>query len=230
MLTRQAAGSPDPADVPAGIRIKGHPDQIKPIIEKLKAAVGDKGGIVKVDSSGDLVAVGTDPDYVAKLLEKGDLGAQASFAKVVPAAGQASSVLFVDFDAGGGWATKLADQLSGGNPDVKANLEPLDAFGISGWVDDDQVRARPGAAQHQLTPVDPGVVVGPPGGCGGAPTTRPGPTNHEARVDTPGWSACGGRARRYPEPGIAYREMSCSMRNKRHGSFLADMLRRSVTR
>ena len=143
--------SPDPADVPAGIRIKGHPDQIEPIIEKLKAAAGDQGGIVKVDSSGDFVAVGTDPDYVAKLLKKGDLGAQSSFEKVVPAAGRASSVLFVDFDAGGGWATRLADQLSGGNPDVKANVEPLDAFGHQRLGRRRQGPARAAAAPHRLT-------------------------------------------------------------------------------
>jgi hypothetical protein len=132
--------SPDPVDVPAGVRIKGDADQITPIIDKIKTAVGEKADDVVVDSNGDLVAVGTDPDYVSKLLEKGDLGSQESFDSAVPEADQASSILFVNFDAGDGWAGQLADLLSDGDPEAKANIEPLDALGISGWVDDDEVQ------------------------------------------------------------------------------------------
>ena len=93
-----------------------------------------------VDSSGDLVAVGTNPDYVSKLLEKGDLGSQESFDSAVPKADQASSILYVNFDAGDGWASQVADLLSDGDPSAKANIEPLDALGVSGWVDDDKVQ------------------------------------------------------------------------------------------
>jgi hypothetical protein len=132
--------SPDPVDVPAGVRIKGDADQITPIIDKIKAAVGTKADDVVVDSSGDLVAVGADPDYVSKLLEKGDLGSQEAFDSAVPEADEASSLLYVNFDAGDGWASQLADLLSGGDAEVKANIEPLDALGISGWVDDDSVQ------------------------------------------------------------------------------------------
>jgi hypothetical protein len=132
--------SPDPADVPAGLRIKGDADKIKPIVDKLKGAAGPEGDKIVVDSLGDLVALGTDPDYVSKLLEKGDLGSQESFDDAVPEAKQASSILYVNFDAGNGWAGQLADLLSGGDSDVKANIEPLDALGISAWVDEDKVQ------------------------------------------------------------------------------------------
>lgn len=132
--------SPDPADVPAGVRIKGDADKVTPIIDKLKAAAGPQGDKIVVDSKGDLVALGTDPDYVSKLLAKGDLGSQKSFGDAVPEAKQASSVLYVNFDAGNGWADQLADLLTDGDSEVKANVEPLDALGISAWVDEDKVQ------------------------------------------------------------------------------------------
>jgi hypothetical protein len=132
-------GSPDPAHIPAGVRIKGDPARIRPIVEKLKTAAGAKASDVVVDSAGDFVAVGTDREYVSRLLEKGNLGSQDSFNDAVPSAGTASAILYVNFDAGNGWASRLADLLSDGNPSAKANIEPLGALGISGWVDDDKV-------------------------------------------------------------------------------------------
>lgn len=132
--------SPDPADIPAGVRIKGDADKITPIIDKLKTAAGPGADKVVVDSKGEVVAVGTDPDYVSKLLEKGDLGSQESFENAVPEADQASTILFVNFDAGDDWASELADLLSDGDPKAKANIEPLDALGISGWIDEDHVQ------------------------------------------------------------------------------------------
>ena len=131
--------SPDPSTVPAGIRIKGEADQITRIVDRLKKVAGPQGQLVKVSSSGDTVAIGTDPDYVDRLVEDGNLGSQVAFQDVVPEADRSSAVLFVNFDAGDGWATQLADLLSGGDPAVKADIEPLDALGVSGWVDDSGV-------------------------------------------------------------------------------------------
>jgi hypothetical protein len=125
----------DPQKLPVGVRLQGDPDKITAIVTKLKKLAGPEGDLVKTDSSGDLVAVGTDPSYLSTLVKKGTLGSQQSFEKVVPQADKASAVLFVDFDGGDGWADKLADLLSDGDPAVKANVAPLDAFGASGWVD-----------------------------------------------------------------------------------------------
>ena len=127
--------SPDPASVPAGVRIKGDAAEITRILDQLKKVAGPQGDVVKVSSSGDTVSVGTDPAYVEKLLEKGDLGSEASFRDVVPEADRASGVVYLNFDAGEGMATELGDLVSGRDPEVKANLEPLHAFGASGWVD-----------------------------------------------------------------------------------------------
>jgi hypothetical protein len=98
---------------------------------------------VQVQTKDGIVAVGTDKAYVAELLTKGDLGSSSAFTKVVPEASKANGVLFVNFDAGNGWATRLADLLSDGDPKVKANVAPLDALGISSWQDKD-------AVQHSL--------------------------------------------------------------------------------
>jgi hypothetical protein len=128
--------SPDPAEIPAGIRIKGDAAAITAIIEKLKAAAGPQADLVQVRSKDGIVAVGTDKDYVASLLEKGDLGDTDAFTKVVPEPGRANGVFFVSFDAGDGWAERLADLLSDGDPDVKENVKPLDALGTSSWQDE----------------------------------------------------------------------------------------------
>lgn len=126
---------PDPSTVPAGIRIRGDAAKITAIIDKLKKAAGPGSGIVRTGSSGDLVAVGADPAYVASLLKQGDLGSQSEFTSVVPQASRATSVLYVNFDAGSGWSEKIADLISDKDPKVRANVAPLSAFGASAWVD-----------------------------------------------------------------------------------------------
>jgi len=129
--------SPDPRKVPAGIRITGDAAQITAVIDKLKAAAGPRADVVQVRSKGDVVSVGLDKAYVDTLLESGDLGDSAAFSTVIPEAGRASAVLFVDFDAGNGWAERLA---AGQDPEAKVDVKPLDALGVSSWEDGDQVQ------------------------------------------------------------------------------------------
>jgi hypothetical protein len=134
------SSSPDPTKVPAGIRIKGDTAKVTAVIDKLKAKAGPSGDLLQVRSKDGIVAVGTDQAYVEELLTKGDLGGTGAFTRVVPDAGKANGVLFVSFDAGNGWAERLADLVSDGDPKVKENVKPLDALGISSWQDDDQVQ------------------------------------------------------------------------------------------
>jgi hypothetical protein len=123
-----------------GIRISGDPATITPIIDKLKRSAGPGADAVKVGTADGVVAVGLDKAYVARLLENGGLGSVQSFDDVVPHAAQATGVMYVNFDAGNGWADQLADLLSDGDPQAKANVAPLGALGISSWVDGDQVQ------------------------------------------------------------------------------------------
>ena len=128
--------SADPSDVPAGIRIKGDPDKIVPIIDKLKALAGPDADLVKVEQGDGTVAIGFQQKYVASLTEQGGLGSAGAFERVVPSEGRDGALVFVDFDAGGGWAEKLAAD----DAEAVQNIRPLDALGISAWVDGDHVQ------------------------------------------------------------------------------------------
>jgi len=132
---------PDPAKVPAGLRIQGDPAKILPLVEKLKRSAGGAADMVVVKGGDGVVAVGTDRDYVDSLVRDGSLGGEAAFKRVVPEGDKAGGVLFVNFDAGNGFAAQLSDLMSGGDPEARANVEPLDALGISGWRDGDVERA-----------------------------------------------------------------------------------------
>jgi hypothetical protein len=85
-----------------------------------------------VEESDGQVTVGTDRGYVERALTEGGLADQEAFRSVVPEADRASSALFIGFDAAD-WATRLA----GNDAEARANLEPLDALGISAWRDGD---------------------------------------------------------------------------------------------
>ena len=133
------ATAPDPTTVPAGVRITGDPATITPVLDRLKRAAGPGADPVLVRSGDGVVAVGADRDYLDTLLAKGDLGSVQAFRDVVPRADRATGMLYVNFDANG-WADKLAGQLSDGDPQVRANVAPLEALGLSGWLDGDQVQ------------------------------------------------------------------------------------------
>jgi hypothetical protein len=133
-----AGGSPDPADLPLGLRINGNPDEVTPVLDKLAALLGPQVGESLVVEEGDAaVAVGVDPDYVKTLAGDGGLGDDESFTGVIPEAGDAGGALFVDFDEGG-WLDDLTAEVD--DPDAAetaANLRPLAALGASGWMDGD---------------------------------------------------------------------------------------------
>jgi hypothetical protein len=137
---RSIADSPDPTTIPAGIRIQGDPDKIARVVTKLKRTAGPDADMVKVRTGDGTVAIGLDREYVDTLAKPGGLGAVVAFQDVVPNADRASGVFYVNFDAGRGWADELADLLSDGDPQVKANIAPLDALGVSSWQDADQVQ------------------------------------------------------------------------------------------
>ena len=129
--------SPDPSQVPVGIRIQGDPDKIVPVIDRLKKSAGADADLVKVARGDGQVAVGFSQAYVEQLLRQGNLGSVSAFEDVVPRADRATGSLYVNFDAGDGWAEQLADLLSDGDAETRSNIAPLDALGASGWTDGD---------------------------------------------------------------------------------------------
>lgn len=141
----------DLSQLPIGLRVKGNPDEILPIVDKVRAAIGPDGDALVVESGDGVVAFGVKPDYVASLIEGGSLGDDVTLQNALPDADEASGILYVNFDAGGGWAEQMAESLAGIGDEFSdgpatspgENIAPLDALGISTWVDAGQVqRAR----------------------------------------------------------------------------------------
>ncbi len=88
-------------------------------------------------STGDgYVAIGLDQDYVDSLGQAGDLGGLDAFTAVVPEPDRISGGLFVNFDADD-WATRIAGEMFPDEPEIAANLEPLDALGFTSWSEDE---------------------------------------------------------------------------------------------
>jgi hypothetical protein len=95
-------------------------------------------GVVR-HSEGDRVAVATSDDYADALLGEGDLAGSERFERAVPEADRATAVLYLDFDSE--WVTAavetFGEDTGGDTAEVRENVEPLEAFGISAWNDGD---------------------------------------------------------------------------------------------
>ena len=133
--------SEDPSNLPAGVRVVGDPEQILPVVEKIKRSLGPASDMLVVEPGDGAVALGFDQEYVERLAGRGDLGSDASFKAAVPEADRAAGVVYVNFDTGDAWVERLVEdfsQLAEGrsDPKVRENLEALEALGISTWVDD----------------------------------------------------------------------------------------------
>jgi hypothetical protein len=122
-----------PADLELGVAVEGDADAIADVLDRLVATTGDSSlaTLLGYDAEGDTVAVGPSDDYRAALLADGGLGDSDAYRDAVVESEDAAAVLFVHFDAGS-WL----DSIPGLDDDVRANLEPLRALGLSSWTDD----------------------------------------------------------------------------------------------
>jgi hypothetical protein len=124
--------SQDGSDVPIGMKVKGEPEAIERVLDKIRGRIGPaSSGPLGSSSEGDVVVVGPNADYRARIVGDGGLGESEAFRDVVRESERASGIVFVNFDAGGGWLASLAED----DPEAKANLAPLEAFGASTWQD-----------------------------------------------------------------------------------------------
>ncbi|GAB3035930.1 hypothetical protein GCM10011376_18050 [Nocardioides flavus (ex Wang et al. 2016)] len=134
-LDPDAVANGGPEEVPAGIRIKGDADEIQAVLDKISAQAGPEAAEFLQVTEGDGFAVlALQDDYRGALESSGSLGDSSAYSEVVED-DEAQSVLYVDFNADDDWLVRL----TGDSPDVSENLEPLGAFGVSGWVDDEVV-------------------------------------------------------------------------------------------
>ncbi|MBC2933552.1 DUF3352 domain-containing protein [Nocardioides sp. zg-1228] len=123
-----------PQEVPAGITIKGDADEIQAVLDKISAAVGyEAEDYLQVTEADGHAVLALQDDYRSSLESESGLGDSAAYTDVID--GDAQTVFYLNFDADDDWLVRLAED----DPEISKNLEPLAAFGVSGWVDDDVV-------------------------------------------------------------------------------------------
>ena len=120
-------------DLPIGAKIKGDPDAIQEVLDKVRATAptAEDAEIFSSDSDDDYIVIGPDRDYLSELLGDGGLDDTDTFQDVVRE-DDPSSIFFINFDAGDNWLAGLA----GDDAEIRENLEPLDGLGITAWEDD----------------------------------------------------------------------------------------------
>ena len=131
-----------PEELPAGFVVRGDPDEIEKVLEKIRANLpADEQAQLVWRTDGDRMLVGTSEAYLDRLAEEGDLGSTDTYESVIPDADRAASVFFVNFDAGGGdgWLADLVSAFD--SEDATENVKPFEAFGISSWIDGDETHA-----------------------------------------------------------------------------------------
>ena len=132
-LDPDAVANGGPGEVPAGIRIKGDADEIQAVLDKISAQAGPEAAEFLKVSEGDGYAVlALQEGYRGDLEADGGLGDSAAYDEVVES-DDAQAVLFVNFNADDDWLVRL----TGDMPEVSDNVEPLAAFGVSSWADDE---------------------------------------------------------------------------------------------
>lgn len=122
-----------PGELPVGVTIQGDPDAIQAALDKVKAQMGPDADMLETEVEGDRVTLSPNADYRSDLAGGGSLGDSEAFDEVVEDADEAAALLFVDFDADDNWLARLAGEE---DPEIAENIEPLSAFGITGWLED----------------------------------------------------------------------------------------------
>lgn len=150
-----AFSSFDYQNIPIGLKVKGDADKIEELVDDLREraiADGAPADIVSSKVDGDYVLISSSEDYLDKLADEDGLADTDLFEQVVPEDGDASSVFFINFDAGSkkGWLYDLVKSVAGIFMDedseeleeVLENIEPLEGLGGSSWIDGDVAHSR----------------------------------------------------------------------------------------
>jgi hypothetical protein len=114
--------------------VKGDPDAIEGVLDKIRPQTD--ATLLQSKASGDYLSFGPNEDYLDQLSDDGNLGSSNTYKNVVPDSDKASSVFYLNVDAGDDWLVNVLKDLDAPD-DVINNVEPFTALGISGWVDGD---------------------------------------------------------------------------------------------
>ncbi len=126
-------------EVPVGVTIKGDPTGIEAVLEKIRPQMGSDASLLETETGDDTVVISPNSEYRSTLAKGGSLGDTDQYQAVVKGIDNPSAVLFVNFDTGDDWLTKL---VSDDDPEMGENVKPLSAFGIAGW--------REGSVSHGI--------------------------------------------------------------------------------
>ncbi|MFC5730036.1 MULTISPECIES: hypothetical protein [Nocardioides] len=129
-----SSAAEDPSKLAAAVRIMGDPDRIEEALAKVRGAVGRSGATyLHSEATDDGIVVGPNVDYLEELASPGEtLGDSDRFERAVPDADGATTVIFIDFDAGN-WLVGLMD-----DDRDRADVEPLDTLGFTVTEDGDE--------------------------------------------------------------------------------------------
>ena len=130
--------SDDGSDIPIAVKIKGDPDEIEKVLDKLRDMAGPEANVLESDADGDTIVIGPNDDYRAEVLKDGGLGDNDVFQDVVREADKAQTVLFVNVDE---FEDVIADAAGDSDQEFIDNLKPISGFGVTGWVDGDTAHA-----------------------------------------------------------------------------------------
>lgn len=125
--------SEDGSDVPVAVKIKGDPDEIEKVLEKLRAQAGPDVAVLDSDQDGETIVIGPNADFRAEVLKDGGLGDNDVFKDVVREADKAQMVLFVNVDE---FEDAIASAAGDGDQELVDNLKPVSGFGITQWQED----------------------------------------------------------------------------------------------
>ncbi len=131
-----AVQSSDGKGVPVAFTVRGDAAAIEKVLAKLRAQDSSSTSALDSDSSGGLVAIGPTAAYRQQILSGGHLGDTDAFRSVIPDAAHASMVLYVNIDD----LEHAITQASADDKDIIDNITPLQAIGLSSWMDGEVAR------------------------------------------------------------------------------------------
>ena len=125
--------SDDGSDIPVAVKIKGDPDKIEKVLDKLRDMAGPQANVLESDKDGDVIVVGPNADYRDEVLEDGGLGDNDVFKDVVRESDKAQGLVFVDVDV---FEDAIEESMGDSDEEFFENFKQLSGIGAVAWVED----------------------------------------------------------------------------------------------